>query len=146
MLGAYAGGLAWLRANATNGSVIFADNPSLMLSAFGECAAFYETGLFTPRGWQGAWEGSAEPYPERVEIQERLLRHPGGESASAAAGLLPRGTIIRVVADSVQSRVKDGFVEVSIGPVPGRALFPTDRFRLEFANAAMHVYRLEARE
>jgi hypothetical protein len=140
----YAAGLAWLRAHATQDTVIFADNPSFLLSAFGECPTFYESGLFTPEGWRKRWDSTGDPYPQKVLLQQRFLRQPSRESAAAAARLLPPGTLLRVVADNVQSHITQGTLDVQLGGVPGRVLFPPDLFRLEFANAAMQIYRLEA--
>ncbi len=39
----YGEGLAWLRDRASQDAVVFADNPSLLLSAFGEIRLYYET-------------------------------------------------------------------------------------------------------
>jgi hypothetical protein len=139
----YAAGLAWLRAHAARGAVVFADNPSLLLSAFGECRLYYETGLYTPRGWERRWEGANEPYPERAAFQEALLRRPSPETIAEALRLFPAPVEVLVVADSVQSRIESGFLEVDIGPVPARPLLPPP-FRSAFANRVMHVYRLAA--
>jgi hypothetical protein len=136
----YAAGLAWLRAHASRGAVVFADNPSLLLSAFGECQLYYETGLYTPRGWERRWEGATEPYPERAAFQESLLRRSGPEVIEEARRLFPASEVL-VVADSVQSRIESGFLEVEIGPVPARLLLPPP-FQPGFANGVMHVYRL----
>jgi hypothetical protein len=139
----YASGLAWLRAHAARSAVVFADNPSLLLSAFGECRLYYETGLYTPRGWDRRWEGANEPYPERASFQEALLRRPTPEVMGEALRLFPPPLEVLVVADSVQSRIQSGFLEVGIGPVPARPLLPPP-FRPAFANRVMHVYRLGA--
>ena len=90
----YARGLGWLRAHASRDAVVFADNPSLLLSAFGEVRLYYETGLYTARAWEVGPE--REPWPERAALQERLLRRPDpdavaeaqarGRSAGPAAG------------------------------------------------------------
>jgi hypothetical protein len=141
---AYGAGLAWLRAHAARGAIVFADNPSLLLSAFGECQMYYETGLFTPRGWEERWRGASEPYPERAAFQESLLRRPTAEVAAEARRLFPAPTEILVVADSVQSKIEAGFVVVDIGPVPGRPLLSPAFFRPAFTNHALHVYRLAA--
>jgi hypothetical protein len=141
---AYGEGLAWLRTHAARGAIVFADNPSLLLSAFGECRMYYETGLFTPRGWEGRWQGVNEPYPDRAAFQEALLRRPTAEVVAEARRLFPAPTEILVVADSVQPRIEAGLVAVDIGPVPGRPLLPPAFFRPAFANRALHVYRLAA--
>jgi hypothetical protein len=138
----YGAGLAWLRAHAARGAVVFADNPSLLLSAFGESRMFYETGLFTAQGWERRWAEVAEPFPERAALQETLLRRPDPEVARAVRRFFPPPAGILVVADNVQSRIVAGFVEVALGPVPARPLLPGPLFRPEFANRAMHVYRL----
>ncbi len=141
---AYGAGLAWLRAHAAPGAVVFADNPSLLLSAFGECRMYYETGLFTPRGWEERWQGPTEPYPERAGFQESLLRRPTAEVVAEVRRLFPAPTEILVVADSVQSKIEAGLVAVEIGPVPGRPLLAPAFFRPAFANRALHIYRLVA--
>lgn len=134
----YARALAWLRANAARDAVVFADNPSLLLSAFGEVRLYHETGLYTARAWEV--EAGREPWPERVALQERLLRRPdAGAIAEARRAVGPQGRLL-VVADAVQSRVESGFVLAEPGRVPGRLLFPADLFELRFANAALHVY------
>jgi hypothetical protein len=138
----YAAGLSWLRTHASEGAVVFADNPSLLLSAFGECRMYYETGLFTPRGWQQKWEGTDEPFPERAALQEALLRRTGPDVVAATRRLFPPPVKILVVADSVQSRVEGGLTKVDIGPVRPDALLPPRWFERVFANRAMHVYRL----
>ena len=138
MEGEYARGLGWLRANASRGAVVFADNPSLLLSAFGEVRLYYETGLYTARAWEVGPE--REPWPERAALQERLLRRPDrGAIAEARRAIGPQERLL-VVADAVQSRIDSGFVLASPGRVPGRRLFPEDLFELRFANAALHVY------
>lgn len=142
----YATGLAWLRAHAAQDVVVFADNPSLLLSAFGECRMYYETGLYTPRGWQRRWEGTSEPFPERVAFQEALLRRPGPEVLSEARRLFPPPVEVMVVADSVQSSVDSGFLRVAIGAIPARSLLPPAWFEAVFVNRVMHVYRLKPSE
>jgi hypothetical protein len=138
----YAAGLAWLRGRAAEG-VVLADNPSFLLSALGECRTFYESGFFTPRGRRERWDGNTEPYPDRVALQERLLRRPDPAAAADVRAQLPPGAAVRVVADAVQSRVTSGYVEVEIQAIPARRLLPEGLFDLEFANQAMHVYRLK---
>ena len=129
----YARGLGWLRANASRDAVVFADNPSLLLSAFGEVRLYYETGLYTARAWEVGPE--REPWPERAALQERLLRRPDpGAIAEARRAVGPHARLL-VVADAVQSRIDSGFVLASPGRVPGRRLFPEDLFELRFANA-----------
>lgn len=139
----YAAGLAWLRGHATRDAVVFADNPSLLLSAFGEVRMYYETGLYTPRGWEERWKGSTEPFPERAAFQDGLLRHAGPEVVTAAHRLFPPPAAVLVVADSVQSRIEAGFLQVSIGTVPARPLLPQRWFHVVFANRALHVYQLD---
>jgi hypothetical protein len=143
----YARGLAWLRAHAARDSVVLADNGSLYLSAFGECRLFYESGLYSPLGDLAGTPSADHAYAERVELQNRLLRSPGREVVEAVVGRFPPGTTVRIVADSVQTSLRDGIEVAKIGPIPGRRLFPGELFELEFANAAMHVYRVSpARE
>jgi hypothetical protein len=60
-----------------------------------------------------------------------------------ARRLSPLPVELLVVADSVQSRIDAGFLEVTIGPVPGRPLLPAAWFRPVFVNRSMHVYRLD---
>ncbi len=138
----YASALSWLRIHAARDAVVFADNPSLLLSALGECRLYYETGLFTPRGWERRWEGASEPYPDRAAFQGELLRRPGSEGVAAARRLFPPPVELLVVADNVQSRIEAGFLEVAIGAVPARPLLPPPRFNPVFANRVMHVYRM----
>ncbi len=147
MLRDYAAGLTWLRGHAARDGVVFADNPSLLLSAFGECRMYYETGIYTPRGWEQAWQGEREAYPERAAFQEELLRRPDPEVVAAARARFAPPAALLVVADNVQSRIEGGLVAVTVGPVPRRLLLPPAWFHLVFANDAIHVYRLnEARE
>jgi hypothetical protein len=134
----YGRGLSWLRANASRDAVVFADNPSLLLSAFGEVRLYYETGLYTARAWEVGPE--REPWPERAALQERRLRRPDpGAIAEARRAVGPHARLL-VVADAVQSRIDSGFVLASPGRVPGRRVFPEDLFELRFANATLHVY------
>ena len=134
----YARGLGWLRAHASRDAVVFADNPSLLLSAFGEVRLYYETGLYTARAWEVG--PGREPWPERAALQERLLRRPDpGTIAEARHAVGPQARLL-LVADAVQSKIDSGFVLAAPGPVPGRRLFPADLFELRFANAALHVY------
>jgi hypothetical protein len=138
----YAAGLAWLRSHAAR-SVVFADNPSEILSAFGECRTYYEHGRYTLLGHLELRRGNLEPYPERVELQRRFLFQPGGEVAAAVRAQIP-GATVRVVADAVQSESVAGRVVVSIGAVPDRSLLPPRLFEREFVSRTMHVYRLKA--
>ena len=136
----YGQALAWLRAQASRDAVVFADNPSLLLSAFGEVRLYYETGLYTARAWEVG--PSREPFPERAALQERLLRHPDRDAVEAARRAVDRHARLLVVADAVQSRVESGFVLAAPGPVLGRRLFPEEQFELRFANGAMQVYEV----
>jgi hypothetical protein len=138
----YLEGLAWLRGRASQDAVVFADNPSLLLSAFGETRLYYETGLYTARAWRVG--PSREPWPERAALQEHLLRRPDAAALAEARRVVGPGPRLLVVADAVASRVESGVVLASPGPVPRRRLFPADLFELRFANRALHVY--EARE
>jgi hypothetical protein len=134
----YAQGLAWLREHGSRDAVVFADNPSLLLSAIGELRLYYETGLYTARAWEVG--PGREPWPERAALQERLLRRPDPDAiAQARHAVGPRERVL-IVADSVQSRVESGFVVATPGRVPGKRLFPEELFELRFANAALHVY------
>ena len=134
----YARGLGWLRRHASRDAVVFADNPSLLLTALGELRLYYETGLYTARAWEVG--PGREPWPERAALQERLLRRPDpGAVAEARRAIGPRDRLL-IVADSVQSRVESGLVLATVGPVPGKRLFPEELFELRFANAALHVY------
>jgi hypothetical protein len=134
----YSAALAWLRVHATRGAVVFADKPSLLLSAFGELRLYYETGLYTARSWQVG--PGREPWPERAALQERVLRRPDAAALAEAEQTIGPTARLLVVADSVQSRIEGGFVVTSIGPVPRRRLLPEPFFELRFANAAVHVY------
>ena len=138
----YAAGLDWLRANATADAVVFADNPSLYLSGFGEVRLFYENGLYTARGRRVGPDG--DPFPERTAVQQRLLRRRDPAAIAAARAAVGPGPRLLVVADYVPSRVEAGQVVASPGAAASRHLFPESRFALRFANGAMQVY--EARE
>jgi hypothetical protein len=138
----YAAGLAWLRAHASSDAIVFADNPSMLLSAFGECRLYYETGLYAARAWEQRWRGWSEPYPDRAAFQETLLRRPSLETLASVRQQFPAPTEVLVVADNVQSSVQAGLLRVEIGPVPARALLPAPWFQPVFANRAMHVYRV----
>jgi hypothetical protein len=138
----YADGLAWLRAHATHDAIVFADNPSLLLSGFGETRLYYENGVYTARAWVAG--PSRDPWPERTALQERLLRGPDEEAVVALRRAM-RGTArLLVVADYVPSRIEAGFVLASPRPVPPRRFLPESLFERRFANGAMQVY--EARE
>jgi hypothetical protein len=138
----YEDGLAWLRAHASRDAVVWADNPSLLLSGIGEVRLYHENGLYSARAWRVG--PSREPWPERVALQERLLRRPDAATVAEARRAAGQGPRLLVVADAVQSRVEAGLVVASIGPVPPRFLLPEELFARRFRNGAMHVY--EARE
>jgi hypothetical protein len=138
----YAAGLRWLRANATAGAVVFADDPSLYLSAFGEVGLFYENGTYTTRAWRVG--PGRDPWPERTVIQTRLLRQPDAAAIAEARRAVGYGPRLLVVADYVPSRVEAGIVIAAPGPAASRHLFPEALFARRFANGAMQVY--EARE
>jgi hypothetical protein len=134
----YAQALAWLRDEASRDAVVFADNPSLLLSAFGEVRLYYETGLYTARSWEVG--PSREPFPERAALQERLLRRPDAPAlaeARRAVGATPR---LLIVADHVPSRVEAGLVHAAPAAVPPRRYFPEPLFERRFLNGAMQVY------
>ena len=138
----YARGLAWLRSHASTDAVVWADNPSLLLSALGEVRLYYENGLYTARAWRVG--PGREPWPERAALQERLLRRPDRAVLDEARRAIGPGPRLLVVADAVQSSVEAGFVHVSLGAVPRGRLFPQELFELRFVNDAMQVY--EARD
>ena len=134
----YSEGLAWLRTYATQDAVVFADNPSLLLSAFGEVRLYYENGLYTARARKAG--SSDDAWPERSALQERLLRHPDQAAVEQARRAVGPARRLLVVADNVPSRIESGFVLASPGPVPRRRLFPEDLFDLRFASGPIHVY------
>jgi hypothetical protein len=138
----YAAGLAWLRAHASRDAVVFADNPSLLLSAIGEVRLYYENGLYTARAWQVG--PSREPWPERVALQQRLLRRPEADAIAEARRAVGRGPRLLVAADAVPSRVEAGFVYAAPGPVPKHRFFPAELFARPYASGTLQVY--EARE
>jgi hypothetical protein len=134
----YAAGLAWLRAHAAADAVVWADNPSLLLSALGEVRLYYENGTYSARAWRVP-EGE-DPWPERTALQERVLRHPDAQVLAQARRAMGPGRRLLIVADSVQSSVDDGIVGPTLGPVSQRRLFPESLFDLRFVNGAMQVY------
>jgi hypothetical protein len=136
----YAAGLDWLRANAAADAVVFADDPSLYLSAFGEVRLFYENGTYTTRAWQVG--PGHDPWPERTALQTRLLRRPDPAAIAAAREAVGYGPRLLVVADYVPSRVESGIVVASPGPATSRRLFPERLFARRFANTAMQVYEV----
>jgi hypothetical protein len=134
----YAAGLDWLREHASRDAVVWADNPSMLLSALGEVRVYYENGTYSARAWHVA-EGQ-EPWPERVALQQQLLRRPDAAALAAARRAMGPGPRLLVVADSVQASVDDGIVGPTLGAVPRRRLFPEALFDLRFVNGAMQVY------
>ena len=134
----YAAGLAWLRAHASRDAVVFADNPSLLLSAIGEVRLYYENGFYTARAWQAG--PSREPWPERVALQQRLLRRPDAGAIAEARRALGPGPRLLVAADAVPSRVEAGFVYATPGPVPPRRFFPAELFERPYLSATLQVY------
>jgi hypothetical protein len=138
---AYLEGLDWLRVHASRDAVVFADNPSLVLSAIGEVRLFYENGTYTARARRTS--PAQEPWPERRVLLERL-RRPDAAVVAAARRAVGPGPRLLVVADAVLTRIEGGFVWTRPGPVPRRPLFPGSLFERRYANAALHVY--EARE
>jgi hypothetical protein len=138
----YSAGLAWLRAHASRGAVVFADNPSLLLSALGEVRLFYENGIYTVRAWQVG--PGAEPWPARAALQQRLLRRPDAAALAEARLTIGAGARLLVVADSVQSRIEEGIVHAAPGPVPPRRFFPEPLFSRPYVSGTLQVY--EARE
>jgi hypothetical protein len=135
---AYLEALDWLRVHASGNAVVFADNPSLVLSAIGEVRLFYENGTYTAQARRTS--ASREPWPERLALQERLLRRPDRAAVAEARRAVGPGPRLLVVADAVPTRIEAGFVWIRPGPVPGRRLFPESLFERRFANAAVHVY------
>jgi hypothetical protein len=138
----YADGLAWLRAHASRDAVVFADNPSLLLSAVGEVRLFHENDTYTARTLRAG--PAREPWPERVDLQWRLLRRPDAAVVAEARRALGPAPRLLIAADAVQSRVEAGFVHAGVGPVPPRRFFPDDLFERLYAGATLQVY--EARE
>ena len=138
----YAAGLAWLRARASRDSVVFADNPSLLLSAIGEVRLYYENGLYTARAWHAG--PAREPWPERAALQQRLLRRPDIAVMNEARRAVGPRVRLLIAADAVQSRIEAGFVYAAPGPVPARRFFPPELFERPYVSATLQVY--EARE
>ena len=138
----YATGLAWLRTHASRDCVVFADNPSLLLSGIGEVRLYYESGLFTARAWRAG--PGREPWPERLALQERLLRRPDPGALGDARRAVGTGPRILVAADAVQSRIDGGFASADLRPVPPRLLFPPEIFERTYLSASLQVY--QARE
>ena len=134
----YAAGLSWLRDHASRDAVVFADNPSLLLSAFGEVRLFYENGVYTVRAWHVA--PGAEPWPERAALQERLLRRPDAAALAEARRAVGAGPRLMLVADAVQSRIDRGIVRAAPGPVPARRLFPEPLFERPYLSGTLQVY------
>jgi len=140
VLAHYAAGLGWLRAHAARDAVVFADNPSLLLSGIGEARLYYENGVYTARAWQVG--PSRDPWPERTALQERILRRPDAEAVAAARRAAGGVTRLLVVADYVPSRIEAGFVHATPGRVPALRFFPEPLFDLVFVNLAMQVYEV----
>jgi hypothetical protein len=138
----YLEGLAWLRERATRDAVVFADNPSLVLSALGEVRMFLDNPAYTAPAREVS--RSVDPWPDRTALQERLLRRPGPAEITAARRAVGPGPRLLVVADAVPTYIEAGYVLVRPRPVPRRRLFPPSSFHLRFASGALHVY--EARE
>jgi len=138
----YAAGLDWLRAHASRGAVVFADNPSLLLSALGEVRLFYENGVYTARAWRVA--PGAEPWPERAALQQRLLRRPDAGVLDEARHAIGPGPRLLVVADAVQSRIDAGIVRAALGPVPPLRFLPESLFARPYVSRTLQVY--QARE
>jgi hypothetical protein len=138
----YADGLAWLRAHASRDAVVFADNPSLLLSAVGEVRLFHENDTYTARTLRAG--PAREQWSERVALQQRLLRR--GDAAAVAEARRDVGPAPRllIAADAVDSRVEAGFVHVRVRPVLPRRFFAPDLFERPYASATLQVY--EARE
>jgi hypothetical protein len=138
----YSRGLAWLRAHASRDAVVFADNPSLLLSAVGEVRLFYENGVYTARAWRVP--PGAEPWPDRAALQQRVLRRPDAAALLEARRAIGPGPRLLVAADSVQSRIEAGIVHAAPGRVPPLRFFPEPLFARVFESATLQVY--EARE
>ena len=134
----YAAGLAWLREHASRDAVVFADNSSLLLSAIGEVRLYYENGLYTARAWRAG--PGREPWPERVALQERLLRRTDVAAVAEARSALGPGPRLLIAADAVQSRIETGFVHAEVGPVASRRLFPAELFQRAYASSTLQVY------
>jgi hypothetical protein len=134
----YAEGLAWLRAHATRDAIVFADNPSMLLSGIGEVRLYYENGIYTARAWQAG--PSRDPWPERSALQERLLRRPDRSALEESRRATGGAARMLVVADRVPLRIEAGFVIATPGPVPPWRFFPEELFERTFANGAMQVY------
>ena len=134
----YAAGLAWLRQHASRDAVVFADNSSLLLSAIGEVRLYYENGLYTARAWRAA--PGREPWPERVALQERLLRRTDLAAVAEARSAVGPGPKLLIAADAVQSRIEAGFVRAEVGPVASWRLFPAELFERPYASSTLQVY------
>jgi hypothetical protein len=134
----YVRALAWLRGSEVRDAVVFARNGSTLLSAYGEVRLYYENGTYTTRAWHVA--PSAEPWPERVSIRDRLLLTGDPAALAAAHEAIGRGKRLVLVVDNVSWRVESGWVFTVPRPVPPLRFFAPDRFTLRFANGALQVY------
>ena len=135
----YATGLAWLRVNASRGAVVWADNPSLLLSALGEVRLYLrERDLLGPRlarrprarnPGPSAWRSSSGccDGPTRTCSPRRRL----------AVGPGPR---LLVVADSVQSSVESASWGRRSARSRGAGSFRRRSSSCASYNGAMQVY------
>ena len=134
---------AGLRATGSRGSgtaasrdaVVFADNPSLLLSAFGEVRLYYENGALHRQGVAGGALARAVAGADRAcrsgccgGRTRRPWRRRGGWWAAPTA---PGRRRLRALA-----RSSPGSCSPLPGPVPPRRFFPRDLFERRFANGA----------
>lgn len=137
----YVAGLDWLRLRSDPEAVLLSPDRSLLLSAFAERRAFYETGRFTARGHALAARGDLEPFPERARTGFLFFANPTEASLAEVRRILPVSSEVLVVLDEVRFRFDAGLMASEPTAMPAPPLLPTSDFELAFATDTLHVYR-----
>jgi hypothetical protein len=137
----YREGLDWLRLQSAPDAVVVSEPGAMLVSAFAERRAFYETGFFTARGHRVRWDGVWEPFPERLAGARRLVAAPEPEEARRVLGDAAAGSEVYVLCDNALRLEEPGWSAVAIRPLAP----PSERAGqapVVFANEALRIHRL----
>jgi len=144
---AYREGLDWIREHTPADALLLVRHRWILVSAFAERRAFYETDLFTPdrhRLRRGGNHDTGSVFPEHATLRKRAFSRAGGITLAEIDALVPGSRCVYVIHDDVQLVGRDQQLHYEIGPVPPATdPAPPGSPPPVFENQALRIFRLE---